>query len=546
MNKRVLIALVAALAVVAAACAADDSASEAADAALAAAQAAQTDAAAAMSEAGSAAAAAQSAQADADSGIAGAAVAGADATAAAAEAAAAAAEAAAATAAADAALAAAEAAQAGADLAQATAEGNEEAMAAAEDALASAQAAAEEALSEAAAAQQEAAAAQQEAAAAQAEADDARAAAEAAQAAQAQAEAARAEAEAEAEAAMAGVALTDVCPNPLIIQTDWFPEPEHAHTYQMVGTDGVVDAENGTYSGELGDTGLTVEIRAGGPYIGFSPPTAQFYADDDIFMAYVDTAAAIRGSGVTPVTAVMTSFDVGPQILMWDPEDYDFENFADIGDSGATVLYFQGATYMDYLIADGRLSADQVDASYDGSPTRFIAEDGLVQQGFATNEPYRYENEIEGWLKPVDFMLIHDAGFEIYQSAVSVRSGDIERYRECLELIVPIMQQDLVNYFNDPQPINDKLDDIVKELDSFWTSSKEGHAAATVAMRDLGLVTDGGNGFIGDMNGDRIQGLLDILVPIFTEQGVEGFDPNVRPGDLYTNEFLDPSISLGF
>ena len=530
MNKRVLIALAAALAVVAAACAADDSASEAADAAIAAAGAAQTDASAAMSEAGAAAAAAQSAQADADAGIADAAVAAADAAAAAADAAAAAA-------AADAALAAAEAAQAGADLAQATAEGNEEAMAAAEEALASAQAAADEALSEAAAAQAEAAAAQ-------AEADDARAAAEAAQAAQAQAEAARAEAE--AEAAMAGVQLTDVCPNPLIIQTDWFPEPEHAHTYQLVGTDGVVDAENGTYSGELHDTGLTIEIRAGGPYIGFSPPTAQFYADDDIFMAYVDTAAAIRGSGSTPVTAVFTSFEVGPQILMWDPEDYDFGSFEDIGASGATVLYFQGATYMDFLIADGKLSADQVDASYDGSPVRFISEDGLVQQGFATNEPYRYENEIEGWQKPVDFFLIHDSGFELYQSAVSVRSGDIERYRECLELIVPIMQQDLVNYFNDPQPINDKLDDIVKELDSFWTSSKAGHAAATVAMRDLGLVTDGGNGFIGDMNGDRIQGLLDILKPIFTEQGVEGFDPNVTPDDLYTNEFLDPSISLGF
>ncbi|MCY4632413.1 MAG: ABC transporter substrate-binding protein [bacterium] len=539
MTKRVLIALATALAVVAAACAADDSATEAADAAAAEARAAQAAAEAALSDAGAAASAAQSAQADAGTGIADAAVATADAAAAAADAAAAAA-------AADAALAAAEAAQAGADLAQATAEGNVEAMAAAEDALARAQAAADEALSEAAAAQQEAAAAQ-------AEADDARAAAEAAQAAQASAEAARAEAEAEAaasaesaESAMAGVQLTDVCPNPLIIQTDWFPEPEHAHTYQMIGTDGVVDAENGTYSGELHDTGLTVEIRAGGPYIGFSPPTAQFYADDDIFMAYVDTAAAIRSYGQTPVTAVFTSFEVGPQILMWDPDDYDFETFEDIGNSGATVLYFQGATYMDYLVANGVIDAANVDGSYDGSPTRFVAEDGLVQQGFATNEPFRYENEIANWLKPVDFLLIHDAGVELYQSAVSVRSGDVERYRECLELIVPIMQQDLVDYFNDPQPVNDKLDDIVKELDSFWTSSKETHAAATVAMRDLGLVTDGGNGFVGDMNGDRIQGLIDILTPIFTDQGVESFDPNVTPDDVYTNEFLDPSISLGF
>lgn len=416
-----------------------------------------------------------------------------------------------------AAQAAADAASAAADLATATAEGNQAAVEAAEQELAAAQAAADQARADADAAQQEAA--------------EATAAAE--------------EATAAAEAAMT-VSLTDVCPNPLVIQTDWFPEPEHAHTYQMIGTDGVVDAENGTYSGELGDTGLAIEIRAGGPYIGFSPPTAQFYADDDIFMAYVDTAAAIRSYGQTPVTAVFASFEVGPQILMWDPEDYDFETFEDIGNSGATVLYFQGATYMDFLVANDVIDAANVDGSYDGSSTRFIAEDGLVQQGFATNEPYRYENEIEGWLKPVDFLLIHDTGVELYQSAVSVRSGDIERYRECLELIVPIMQQDLVDYFNDPQPMNDRLDDIVKELDSFWTSSKATHAAATAAMRDLGLVTDGGNGFIGDMNGDRIQGLIDILEPIFTEQGVESFDPNVTADDVYTNEFLDPSISLGF
>ena len=475
MNRRVLIALAAAAALIVAACSSGDTG---VDDAIAAAQTATADAAATTGSAKS-------------------------------EAAGASAEAAAAQAAAD-------VAQVAADLAKATAEGNLEAVATAEAALEEAQAAAD-------AARAEADAAQSDAAEALAAAEEATAAAEA-----------------------MSMSLTNVCPNPLIIQTDWFPEPEHAHTYQMIGTDGVVDAENGTYSGELRDTGLTIEIRVGGPYIGFSPPTAQFYADDDIFMAYVDSAAAIRGSGVTPVTAVFASFEAGPQILMWDPADYDFENFADIGDSGATVLYFGGATYMDYLIADGRISADQVDGSYDGSPVRFISEDALVQQGFATNEPYRYENEIDGWLKPVDFMLTHDAGFEIYQSAVSVRSGDIERYRDCLELIVPIMQEDLVNYFNDPQPINDKLDDIVKELDSFWTSSKPGHAAATEAMVDLGLVTDAGNGFVGDMDGERIQGLLDILTPIFTAQGIEGFDPSVTPSDLYTNEFLDPSISLGF
>ena len=55
--------------------------------------------------------------------------------------------------------------------------------------------------------------------------------------------------------AMATVA--DVCPDPFIVQTDWFPEPEHAYTYNMIGTGGTVDAANGRYSGPLGDTFLS-------------------------------------------------------------------------------------------------------------------------------------------------------------------------------------------------------------------------------------------------------------------------------------------------
>lgn len=346
--------------------------------------------------------------------------------------------------------------------------------------------------------------------------------------------------------------VAGVCPSNLVIQTDWFPEPEHAYLYQLIGTEGVIDADNGTYSGPLGDTGITLEIRAGGPYINFAAQTEQFYSDPDIFMAYVNTDEAIKSHVNAPVVGVFSNFEVGPQILMWNPEVFDFgedrQAFEDIGESDATVLYFGGAAYMDYLTGTGVLSEDQVDGSYDGSPARFLVED-IVQQGFATNEPWRYENQIEGWLKPVKFELIHNSGLEIYQSTVSVRKSSVTEDADCLELIVPIMQQGLVDYMNDPEPINIRLDEIVKELDSFWTSSIESHNAGTVAMRDLGLVTDGDSGYVGDMNADRIQGVIDILNPIYSEQGVEGFSggtSEVAPEDLFTNEFLDTSINLGY
>ena len=32
--------------------------------------------------------------------------------------------------------------------------------------------------------------------------------------------------------------LTGICPDPLVIQTDWFPEPDHGYTYQAIGSGG--------------------------------------------------------------------------------------------------------------------------------------------------------------------------------------------------------------------------------------------------------------------------------------------------------------------
>lgn len=346
----------------------------------------------------------------------------------------------------------------------------------------------------------------------------------------------------------ASLSLVDVCPNPLVIQTDWYPEADHAGTYQLIGTNGTVDKAKGTYSGPLGETGLTLEIRGGGPYIDYASQSQQFYSDKDIFLAYVDTSEAIKVAATTPVVAVMANYEKGPQILMWDPSVNNFENFADIGKSNAKVLFFDGASYMDYLVGSNLLNKNQIDGSYDGSPARFLVEGakGLVQQGFATAEPYKYENEIEGWKKPIKYLLIHDSGHAIYQSALSARKADLEdeNVRSCLAGLVPLMQQSLVDYMTNPEPMNNKISDIVKELDTFWTDSPELNAAATKVMKDLGLVGNGSNGYIGDMDEARVQKLIDELTPTFATKGVEVL-AGLKAADIFTNDFISKEIGLG-
>ena len=60
-----------------------------------------------------------------------------------------------------------------------------------------------------------------------------------------------------------------VCPRNIVIQTDWWPELEHGGTYQLIGTQGVINKTSFRYSGPIqpqyGAGGVeTVEIRAGG------------------------------------------------------------------------------------------------------------------------------------------------------------------------------------------------------------------------------------------------------------------------------------------
>ncbi|MBT5581169.1 MAG: hypothetical protein HOJ56_12740, partial [Acidimicrobiaceae bacterium] len=51
------------------------------------------------------------------------------------------------------------------------------------------------------------------------------------------------------EEAMAS--LADVCPSPLVIQTDWFPESEHAALYNLIGDGYSVDSDNKLVSGPM-------------------------------------------------------------------------------------------------------------------------------------------------------------------------------------------------------------------------------------------------------------------------------------------------------
>jgi len=342
-------------------------------------------------------------------------------------------------------------------------------------------------------------------------------------------------------------ALTGVCPDPLIIQTDWWPESEHGAVYNLVGDDYSIDADQKRVSGSLVvdngavDTGIDVEVRAGGPAIGFSAPRVQMYTDQSIHLGYSSNDGQVSGINDAPTLAVVAPLEKNPQIVMWDPATYpDIENVQDIGDAGVTVNVFAGGTFPSVFVAQGIWSESQVDPSYDGTPARFISENGnIAQQGFASAEPHNYENVFEEWGRDVAFQLVHDAGFQIYSQPIAIRSDDLEELRPCLEEIVPIIQQSVVDFTNSPDRANGIIIDTVDSFDAGWVYDQSVADFAVETMAELELKGNGPDDTVGNFDIDRVQAVIDAMA----EAGME-VPEGLTADQLVTNEFIDESIGF--
>jgi hypothetical protein len=344
--------------------------------------------------------------------------------------------------------------------------------------------------------------------------------------------------------------LSDLCPSTVVVQTDWNPEAEHGGLYELVGDGYQVNKDGLRVTGPLMDgdvdTGVDIEVRAGGPAIGFQQVTAQMYTDSDITLGYVFSDEAIQNSAEQPTLAVLAPLEISPQMIMWDPGTLpNVQNIADLGAAGTTVLYFEGGTYMKYLLGQGVLKESQIDGSYDGYPARWVSEGGrIAQQGYATAEPYIYEFEVPEWRKPVKFQLIYDTGYPVYPSTISILPDRKDELAPCLEKLVPIMQRAEVAYLDDPAKANKLILELVNTYNNGWVYSQGVADFSAQQMADLDIVSNGPDSTLGNFDPTRIQKLIDILKPILAADNAPIAD-GLTPDDIVTNEFIDTSIGLG-
>jgi hypothetical protein len=172
-----------------------------------------------------------------------------------------------------------------------------------------------------------------------------------------------------------------------------------------------------------------------------------------------------------------------------------------------------------------------------------VAADGnIVSQAFVTSEPYIYEHEVQGWMKPVKFLLL-DKEVPVYQDTMAIRADKLDASKACLQKLVPMMQRSAVDYIKNPGPINAVIVDYTSKIKGGTQISAAGAADAVQKMLSLGIVSNGSDGVYGSYDTARIQSLINDFGPVFVARGKPP-KSGLQPSDLVTNEFLDSTIKL--
>lgn len=348
--------------------------------------------------------------------------------------------------------------------------------------------------------------------------------------------------------------LADVCPSPFIIQKDWLAQAEQGPLYQLIGSGGEMTL--GQYTGPLGSTGIELTILEGGGGLGMGDGETAYSA---LYMGnskagvtphlgYQELDNAFIFSKRFPVVGVMAPLDIAPTVLLWDKATYPdgFKSIADLktfAESGKGKIYVSTTkrTFGLYLVEQG-IPADVFVEGYRGDGENFVTNNGTwLNQGFVTSEVYKFEHG-NNWGKPIGYLNMNDLGYRNYTGMLSVATARMEELAPCLAKLVPLLQQATADYAKDPAEANKVIVDFnaAGHAASWWKTAPELMAYAAKTMVDTGIIGNGPNATIGDFDMDRVAEMLKLVKPRFDERA----DPDVKPDQVVTNRFIDPSIGL--
>lgn len=292
----------------------------------------------------------------------------------------------------------------------------------------------------------------------------------------------------------------------LKLATDWRAEAELGGYYQALAT------------GEYKKRGLDVTLIQGGPAVNV--PQLLATGAVDVGVGSNSFIVMNLAQQKTPVKAVAAFMQKDPQVLIAHP-DQGINGIADM--KGRPILLSDASitAFWVWLKAKYQFTDDQV-RKYNYSSAPFLADKRVIQQGYATSEPYLIEKE--GKIKPAVFLLA-DSGYPAYGSMALVPDSLIAKNPAAVQAFVEATAAGWRSYLYGDAKAGDAA--ILKDNPEMTQDVLD---QAREKMRSYGII--GKDGEIGQMSDARWGEFFKVA----SEQGVYPKDMDFKTA--YTLQFL--------
>jgi NitT/TauT family transport system substrate-binding protein len=291
------------------------------------------------------------------------------------------------------------------------------------------------------------------------------------------------------------------------LATDWRAEAELGGYYQALAT------------GEYAKRGLDVTLIQGGPAVNV--PQLLATGAVDVGVGSNSFIVMNLAKEKAPVKAVAAFMQKDPQVLIAHP-DQGINSIADM--KGRPILLSDASitAFWVWLKAKYGFTDDQV-RKYNYSAAPFLADKRVVQQGYATSEPYLIEKE--GKIKPAVFLLA-DSGYPAYASMALMPNSFIAKNPAAAQAFVEATAAGWRSYLYGDATPGDAA--ILKDNPEMTQDVLD---QAREKMRAYGIVGADGPG-IGAMTDARWAEFFKVA----SEQGVYPKDMDYK--QAYTLQFL--------
>ena len=336
--------------------------------------------------------------------------------------------------------------------------------------------------------------------------------------------------------------LGEVCGDMIVVQASNFPDVGSGPLYAMLGDTPMVDRDRQAVSaplvradGTLED--VTLEIRSGGPAVGFRSSVAVMAEDDSIDLALTPMAVAVRDRALLATHAVMSLTDRSRDAVIIDPATYpDVTDLEALGAQSIEIRHITDTPVISFLAATGVVTPDQLVSGSDGLPASFVEAGGAVtQQGDLTIEPALLP-ALQQWGRPVTALPASASGWASLDDVLVVDSQTERVSDECLGRFVRVVQQSIGAYVADPTATNVLMSDVRSQFNPLARLTPALLDAGTRLAIDAGVFDSARPDAPGTINTD---GLDAFLVDLASALAVEP----VAAAELIDPRFLDRTVS---